>query len=295
MKYGSQSMVNKVESILIKHPRDAFISQDHLDQTWQSFKYEGCPDFDIAVKEFSEFEKIIRKWVPDVHYLPLDQLVGIDSIYTHDTVKVTDHGAIYFPMGKTLRKPETRATQLYLEKLGVKTLGHIQGKGKMEGGDIVWLDDQTVAIGLGYRTNEEGIRQFRELTKNFIKEIIVVPLPYADGPDACLHLMSLISMVHQNLAVVYLKYMPIFLKNILENRGILLINVSDEEYDRLGSNILALAPGKCVMLQGNPEIQNKLEKAGLEIHLYPGSDLSIKGTGGPTCLTQPIFRTSGTD
>ncbi|MBT4287335.1 MAG: amidinotransferase [Deltaproteobacteria bacterium] len=295
MKYGSQSMVNKVDSILIKHPRDAFISQEHLNQNWQSYKYEGCPDFDNAVQEFTEFERIICQWVPVVHYLPLNQSIGIDSIYTHDTVKVTNHGAIYFPMGKTLRKPETLATQLYLEKIGVKTLGHIEGKGKMEGGDIVWLDEQTVAIGLGYRTNEEGIRQFRELTKNFIKEIIVVPLPHADGPDACLHLMSLISMVHQNLAVVYLKYMPVFFKNIMENRGISLINVSDEEYDRLGSNVLALAPGKCVMLQGNSEIQNKLEKAGLEIYPYPGSDLSIKGTGGPTCLTQPIFRTSEMD
>lgn len=295
MKYGSQSMVKKVHSILIKHPQNAFINQDHLNQNWQSFKYEGCPKFDNAVKEFSEFEKIIRNMVPDVHYLPLNQSVGIDSIYTHDTVKVTDHGAIYFPMGKALRKPETKAMQLYLEEIGIKTLGHIEGEGKMEGGDIVWLDEETVAIGIGYRTNEEGIRQFRELTKAFIKEIIVVQLPHAEGPDACLHLMSLISMVHQNLAVVYLKYMPVFFKKILENRGISLINVSDAEYDRLGSNVLALAPGKCIMLQGNPEIQSKLEKAGIDIYLYPGLDLSIKGTGGPTCLTQPIFRTSEMD
>lgn len=295
MEYGCQSMVNKIESILIKHPKDAFISQEHLNQKWQDYHYIGCPDFETTINEFSEFEKIIQKWVPDIHYLPADQSVGIDSIYTHDSVKVTRQGAIYFPMGKALRKPETAAMQCYLEKTGIKTLGHIKGQGKMEGGDIVWLDDQTVAIGLGYRTNEEGIRQFKELTKNFIEEIIVVPLPYADGPDACLHLMSLISLINQKLAVVYLKYMPVFFKKLLENRGITLINVSEEEYDSLGSNILALAPGKCVMLQGNPNIQNQLEKAGIEIYLYPGSDLSIKGTGGPTCLTQPLFRNSTMD
>jgi arginine deiminase len=292
MEYGCQSMVNKVESILIKHPKDAFISQEHLNQKWKDYKYIGCPDFEAAVKEFSEFEKIIKKWVPDIHYLLSEKSVGIDSIYTHDSVKVTKQGAIYFPMGKALRKTETSAMQRYLEDIGIKTLGHIEGKGKMEGGDIVWLDDQTVAVGLGYRTNEEGIRQFRALTENFIKEVIIVPLPYADGPDACLHLMSLISLINQNLAVVYLKYMPVFFKKLLENRGITLINVSEKEYNHLGSNILALAPGKCVMLQGNPKVQNLLEKSGVEIYLYPGLDLSIKGTGGPTCLTQPLFRTS---
>jgi len=291
MKYGCQSMFDKLESILIKHPKDAFISQNHLNENWKAFNYEGVPHFESAIQEFSKFEKIIREWVPEVHYLPVDKNVGIDSIYTHDSVKVTRHGAIYFPMGKKLRTPETRAMQSYLESIEIKTLGHIKGKGKMEGGDIVWLDDQTVAIGLGYRTNKEGIDQFKVLTHDFIKEIFIIPLPHAEGPDACLHLMSLISMIDHDLAVVYLKYMPVFFKEILESRGITLIDVSDEEYNRLGSNVLAIAPRECIMMQGNPEIQNKLKKLGAEVHLYPGLELSLKGTGGPTCLTQIIYRT----
>jgi arginine deiminase len=292
MKYGCQSMFEKVESILIKHPRDAFISQDHLNDNWQAFDYEGVPDFKGAIQEFSRFEQIIKECVPQVHYLPVDQNVGIDSIYTHDSVKITKHGAIYFPMGKTLRGPETFAMQSYLESISIKTLGHIKGKGKMEGGDIVWLDEGTVAIGQGYRTNKEGIDQFHKLTNNFIKKIYIIPLPHAQGPAACLHLMSLISMIDHDLAVVYLKYMPVFFKEILESRGITLIDVSDEEYNRLGSNVLALSPGKFIMMQGNPEIQNKLKQLGVKVHLYPGLELSLKGTGGPTCLTQPVFRTS---
>ena len=286
MKYGCQSMFDKAETILIKHPQDAFISQDHLNDSWQEFDYQAVPDFEKALQEFSRFEQIILDHVPQVLYLPFDKNVGMDSIYTHDSVKITRHGAIYFPMGKSLRESETWAMESYLESISIKTLGHIKGKGKMEGGDIVWLDDQTVALGMGYRTNKEGIDQFLKLTGDFIKEFFIIPLPHAEGPDACLHLMSLISMIDHDLAVVYLKYLPVFFKEILESRGITLIDVSDEEYDRL-----ALSPRNCIMIQGNPDIQNKLTNLGVNIHLYPGIELSLKGTGGPTCLTQPVFRT----
>jgi N-dimethylarginine dimethylaminohydrolase len=288
-------MVDAIGSILIKHPRDAFIDQEHLNRHWQAFNYTQVPDFDRAVREFSLFEQALGKWVPEILYLPFDGKVGMDSIYTHDSVKITRHGAVYFPMGKPLRQQEGAAMQACLEGMGIRTLGHIRGKGKMEGGDLVWLDDQSVAIGLGYRTNQEGIDQFAAMTRSFIKEMIVVPLPHADGPSACLHLMSLISMVDHDLAVVYLKYMPVFFKELLERRGITLLDVSEEEYDRLGSNVLALGPRKCLMLEGNPGIQGRLEQAGAEVLVYPGDDLSIKGTGGPTCLTQPILRTPDTE
>lgn len=285
-------MFEKIETILIKHPKDAFINQNHLNDHWKVFGYTGPPDFVKACEEFSKFEQVIREWVPEVLYLPRDKQVGIDSIYTHDSVKITRYGAVYFPMGKRLREPETLAMQSYLESINIKTLGHIKGKGKMEGGDIVWLDEHSVAIGLGYRTNQEGIDQFMELTRDFIKEIVIVPLPHAEGPAACLHLMSLISMIDHDLAVVYLEYMPVFFKEILERRGMTLVDVSKEEYFRLGSNVLALGPRKCLMLKGNLKTENRLKQLGAEVHLYPGDELSIKGTGGPTCLTQPIFRTS---
>jgi len=290
MNYGCQSMVGILDSVLIKHPKDAFVSQEHLNKHFKEFNYIGCPDYKKVLKEYETFEKIIKQHAKNVYYLPQSDNAGLDSIYTHDTVKITHKGAIYFPMGKPLRKGEPNTTRACLESIGIPTLGYIKGEGKMEGGDVVWLDDKTIAVGRGYRTNYKGIRQLKELVKDFIDEIIIVPLPYGDGEDACLHLMSLISMVDEDLAVVYSKYMPVFFREYLIKRSIKLIEVSDKEYNFLGSNVLALAPRKCLVLKGSHITKEKLIKAGAEVYEYEGYELSFKGTGGPTCLTCPIYR-----
>lgn len=290
MKYGCQSMTGKIESILIKHPRDAFISQENLDRTWEEYRFLGCPDYEKVLDEYQIFEDILKRHIPDIHYLPRDSRTGLDSIYTHDPLKITKKGAIYFPMGKAVRGRENLATREYLESIGVPTLGVITAPGKIEGGDILWLDDRTVAIGRGYRTNDEGIRQFRELTKGLIDEYIIVPMPHGEGEDACLHLMSIISLVDTDKAVVYSKYMPVFFRDLLLARGLQLIECNDAEYDYLGTNLLALEPGTCILIEGCPDVQAKLEAAGVTVHNYPGRNLSYYGTGGPTCLTCPITR-----
>lgn len=290
MQYGCQSMVGKIESILLKRPQQAFISQEHLNQNWEAFKYFGCPDYETVLKEYAAFEAIIKEHVKDVYYLPQDDRTGLDSIYTHDPLKITKKGAIYFPMGKELRSKEYLATQQYLESIGIPTLGVIQAPGKMEGGDVLWIDEKTVAIGRGYRTNDEGIRQFKELTKDIIDEYIIVPMPHGEGEDCCLHLMSIISFVDVDKAVVYSKYMPVFFREYLLGRGIQLIECNDQEYDYLGSNLLALEPGTCVLIAGCPEIQKKVEEAGVTVYTYEGKELSYRGTGGPTCLTCPLLR-----
>lgn len=290
MRYGCQSMVGKIDTIIIKHPEEAFISQENLDQKWKPFNYVSCPDYEKSLKEYSRFEEIIQEHVENVHYLPKDDKTGLDSIYAHDTCKITSKGAIMFTVGKELRRGETGATRKFLEGIGVPILGEISGEGTMEGGDVVWLDEKTVAVGRGYRTNYEGIRQFRELTKDIVDEFIVVELPHGDGPDECLHLMSVISMVDHDLAVVYSKLMPVSFRDLLTERGIELIEVDDAEYANLGSNVLALAPRVCVMPAGNPKTREKLEKAGAKVYEYEGHDISFKGTGGPTCLTLPVTR-----
>ena len=290
MNYGCQSMVGKIQSILLKRPQQAFISQENLNQSWEKFHYFGCPDYQKTLEEYAAFEKIIQDNVENVYFLPEDDRTGLDSIYTHDPLKITKKGAIYFPMGKELRSREYLATQQYLESLGIPTLGVIQAPGKMEGGDVLWIDEKTVAIGLGYRTNTEGIRQFKELTKDIVDEYIIVPMPHGDGQDCCLHLMSIISFVDTDKAVVYSKYMPVFFREYLLNTGIQLIECGDQEYDYLGSNLLALAPGKCVMIKGCPEIQKKVEDAGVTVYTYAGHEMSYRGTGGPTCLTCPLTR-----
>ena len=289
-KFGCQSMTGKIEAILIKRPEQAFISQENLNNTYEEFCYFGCPDYEKVIDEYNAFEKIIKDNVENVYYLPQDDRTGLDSIYAHDPLKITKKGAIYFPMGKELRGKEFMATREYLECLGVPTLGVIEAPGKMEGGDVLWIDEKTVAIGRGYRTNDEGIRQFKELTKDIVDEYIIVPMPHGDGEDCCLHLMSIISFVDTDKAVVYSKYMPVFFREYLIEKGIQLIECNDEEYDYLGSNVLALAPGKCVTIGGNPDIVKKMEDAGVEVYTYEGKEVSYRGTGGPTCLTAPLYR-----
>ena len=290
MNYGCQSMVGKIESILLKKPQQAFISQENLNRTWEEFKYFGCPDYEKVLEEYAVFEQFIKENVENVYYLPEDDRTGLDSIYTHDPLKITKKGAIYFPMGKQLRSKEYMATKAYLESIGVPTLGEIKAPGKMEGGDVLWIDEKTVAIGRGYRTNDEGIRQFKELTKDIVDEYIIVPMPHGDGVDCCLHLMSIISFVDRDKAVVYSRYMPVFFREYLIEKGIQLIECNDQEYDYLGSNVLALEPGKCITIAGNPDIVKKMRDAGVEVLTYEGKELSYKGTGGPTCLTCPIMR-----
>ena len=290
MNYGCQSMTGKIEAILIKRPEEAFISQENLNANWEKFNYFGCPDYEKVIEEYNEFEKFIKENIPEVYYLKQDDRAGLDSIYAHDPLKVTKKGAIYFPMGKELRGREREATREYLESIGIPTLGEIKAPGKMEGGDVLWIDEKTVAIGRGYRTNDEGIRQFKELTKDIIDEYIIVPMPHGDGEDCCLHLMSIISFVDTDKAVVYSKYMPVFFREYLIEKGITLIECGDEEYDYLGTNVLCVAPGKCITIAGNPEITAKMRDAGIDVTTYEGKELSYRGTGGPTCLTCPLYR-----
>lgn len=290
MNYGCQSMTGKIETIIIKHPNSAFIDQSNLDNKWEEFNYVSRPDFGNALEEYKVFESIIKENVANVHYLTINENTGLDSIYTHDTCKITSKGAIMFNVGKPLRRGEANATKALLQEIGIPILGEIGGTATMEGGDVVWLDEKTIAVGRGYRTNEEGIRQLRELTKDIVDEFIVVDLPHGDGPDECLHLMSVISMVDKDLAVVYSKFMSVSFRELLISRGIELLEVNDKEYANLGSNVLALAPRLCVVPAGNPDIKEKLENAGAKVYDYKGDDISFKGTGGPTCLTLPVTR-----
>lgn len=290
MDYGCQSMTGKIEGVIIKHPANAFISREHLARNWREFRFTQCPDFEKTLREFEAFEQIIKDNVPEVLYLPKNDDVGMDSIYTHDPVKITAKGAVLMNMGKAQRANEPDAMKELLEDLGVPILGAITGDGLMEGGDVVLLNAETVIVGQGYRTNDEGIRQFKELTEDLVDTVMVVPLPHGEGPHECLHLMSIISMIDTDLAAVYSRYMPVFFRNFLLERGIQLVEVKDAEFQRLGSNILTLAPRKVLMLEDNPKTRAKLEEQGVEVLTYAGAELSLKGTGGPTCLTCPIHR-----
>lgn len=290
MKTGSQSMVDKIQTVVIKHAREAYVSQEYLEKNWRKWGFFSCPDYEKCVEEYAEFEAIIKALIPEVLSMPKDEEAGLDSIYSHDSVKFTKKGAIILNMGKEARRNEPKAMKAYLESIGVPILGEIKNEGTVEGGDVLWLEDNKVAIGRGYRTNDEGIRQFKELVKDIVDEVIVVPMPHGNNEEECLHLMSVISPIDKDLAVVYSRYMPVFFRQMLIAKGIKLIEVIDEEYMPLGTNILTVEPRKVVILKGNPDIKEKLLKESVEIYEYEGQYISLPGNGGATCMTAPLLR-----
>jgi N-dimethylarginine dimethylaminohydrolase len=193
-------------------------------------------------------------------------------------------------MGKEQRRREPAAIGEYLPQIGVPILGRISGDGTLEGGDVVWVDERTLAVGRGYRTNDEGIRQLRELTADIVDEIVVVPLPHWNGPTDVLHLMSFLSPIDHDLALVYSRLMPVPFREWLLTRGVRLVEVPDTEYDTMACNVLAVAPRQCIMLEGNPRTRKLLEAEGVEVRVFGGAEICAKGAGGPTCLTRPILR-----
>jgi len=191
-------------------------------------------------------------------------------------------------MGKTLRRGEEEAMAQQLEAMGVPIHYRLHGEAMAEGGDLLWLDEHTLAVGQGFRTNAAGLRQLQEALPAV--EIIPVQLPYFQGPEACLHIMSFISMIDHDLAVVYPPFMPVPFWQLLQERGIQFVAVPEAEFATMGPNVLALGPRQCLMLAGNPITRQRLEAAGCQVSLYTGNEISLKAGGGATCLTRPILR-----
>jgi N-dimethylarginine dimethylaminohydrolase len=224
-----------------------------------------------------------------VHLLPQDDALTLDAIYVRDASLITPRGVVLCRMGKQSRSGEPEAQGQAFKHAGITVLSAIQRPGKVEGGDIVWFDERTLAVAHGYRTNAEGIQQLRRLVGEGV-EVLVVPLPHYRGPGDVFHLMSIVSPVDRDLAVVYSPLMPVPFREWLGGRGIRLVEVPDEEFDSMGGNVLAIAPRRCVMVDGNPVTRARLEWAGAEVLAYDGTEISLKGGGGPTCLTRPLER-----
>ncbi len=284
------SMYKKLNTVIIKHPKDAFISQEHLSNEWKRFNYINEPDFIKAQHEYEHFLSIVKEHVDRIEYLPSSDRVGLDSLYAHDPVKFTKNGAIILKSGKTLRQPEAEVYKEFLQEKQIPIVGELTGEAVADGGDLIWLDDRTLLIGRGYRTNDEAILQIKEMVKDIVDEVIVVQLPHDQGENECLHLMSIISIVDEDLAVVYSRLMPVFLRQLLIKRGYQLIEVPEQEYLSLGCNVLALAPRVCMLVSGNPVTKQQLIDAGATVYEYEGNEISYLGTGGPTCLTCPVVR-----
>lgn len=288
----SQSEVGRITRLIVKEPRHAFKSQAAIAAQWQALNFTGAPDFARAVDQYENFVALLRHKNCEIAFLPPADGTGMDSIYVRDAAVVCDRGVVLCRMGKPLRAGEPAAQETAFRALGLTILGAIQPPGKLEGGDVAWLDKRTLAVGRGYRTNDSGIAQLCDLLGDSIDELITVPLPHHRGPGDVFHLMSILSPVDRDLAVVYSPLTPVPFREQLLERGFTLVEVPDEEFERMGANVLALAPRRCVMLAGNPITRSRLEAVGAEVAEYEGSEISLKGGGGPTCLTRPLQRQS---
>ena len=290
MTFSRQSDVDPIKSLILKHARDAFVSQETIDREWRDLNYLEPPDFERAVAEYDRFAELLRAPGLEVHWLSQDPNVSLDSLYARDASIVCRKGIILCHMGKRERRREPGAQQALFDTLGIPLLGRIRGEGRVEGGDVVWLDEDTLAVGRGYRTNDEGIRQLRVLLDGCVRELIVVPLPHWKGPVDVFHLMSIISPLDRDLALIYAPLVPVPFLEKLQSMGFELLSVPDTEFDTMGGNVLALSPRRCLMLAGNPETRARLETAGVTVSVFEGKEICMKGGGGPTCLTRPMVR-----
>lgn len=290
IKVGCQSMVDTIQSIVLKHPRDAYQNQEKIDEEWKALNYVSTPDYLKAVSDYETFINLLHQFDIKIHFLPPDRDTTLDSVYTHDPAVVTDKGVILCRMGKEARRKEANTMELFFQETGIPILGWITGEGKLEGGDVLWIDRRTVAVGMGYRSNAEGIYQFKALLGNGVEEVIPVPLPHWNGPTDCLHLLSLISPIDHDVYLVYSRLLPVPFRQRLLERGIRLLEVPEDEYNSMACNVLTVSPRKCIMIHGNPKTKHMLMTERVEVWTYDGSEISLKGAGGPTCLTRPLLR-----
>jgi N-dimethylarginine dimethylaminohydrolase len=278
-------MVAPLKRVLVRKPAPPATGEES-----SAFAYPRTVDHARTVLEHDAFCALLEQGGAEVVLAGPDEAGLLDAIFAYDPSLMTDAGAILLRPGKELRLDEVDLAERSYTELGIPVIGRIEAPGTVEGGDAVWLDEQTLAVGRGYRTNDEGIRQLRELLAPRGIEVITVDLPHWRGPGECLHLMSFISPVADRLAVVYLPLMSVPFVEELKRRGWSFIEVPDEEFETHGCNVLALAPMRVLVCNGSPVTRARLEAAGCNVVVYTGDEISHNRAGGPTCLTRPILR-----
>jgi N-dimethylarginine dimethylaminohydrolase len=274
------NMTGRLERVLVRPPGTDF-------SRWREYGWRAEPDALRIAEEHEELQAALAEAGAEVVVAETAADGNLDAVYVYDPA-ITDRGAILLRPGKIERRGEVEAMRADFQAAGLPIAAELEEPALAEGGDTLWLDDQTLVVGLGYRTNEGGARQLAEALPEV--EVLTVDLPHYHGPDKVMHLMSLVSPVDRDLALVYLPLMPVRLVELLQERGYELVEVPDEEFESMGCNVLALGPHVALALNGNPETRRRLEAAGVDVRVYSGEELSRKGDGGPTCLTRPLER-----
>ena len=255
---------------------------------WRACGWRGEPDAAAIAREHEALCSLLEGAGAEVVFAESDAEGNPDAIYTYDPALVSEEGALLLNPGKEIRRTEPAALGEDLERAGVPIAGRLNGTQWAEGGDFCWLDERTLLAGRGYRTNSDGIWAVERLLNGV--EVLVFDLPHWHGREEVMHLLSLLSPLADDLVVAYPPLLPVRLAQLLEERGIEIVPVPDEEFESMGTNVLALAPRVGLMVEGNPETRRRLEQAGVDVLVYEGNELS-KGNGGPTCLTRPLLRT----
>lgn len=287
-QYGAQSMAAPIRRVVMRSAASAMAGADRA-------RWHYGPGFDAAKAgaQHAALAGLVAasgaaiEWLPDVE----DGLA--DSVFTHDPSLMTDRGAIILSMGKALRRPEPGLHEETYRRLGIPILGRIEDPGQVEGGDCVWVDTRTLAVGRGVRTNEAGIRQLAAMLAPLGVEVIGYDLPLWQGEEACLHLMSVISPLADDLALVHPPLLPVAFYQLLRDRGIRLVAGDPEEFAAshgLSLNVLPTAPREVIAVAGFPKTAAAMEAAGCTVATFEADALCIACEGGPTCLTRPILR-----
>ena len=279
--YGCQSMTGELRRVLVRAPRAEDL------HGWRMCGWRAEPDARRIAEEHEAFCALLELAGAEVVHAGSHADGNPDAIYTYDPALVADDGALLLHPGKECRRGEVAAMAEDFERAGVPRAGELQDPEWAEGGDCCWLDERTLLVGCAYRTNEAGIARLRALLPEV--EVSAYDLPRWRGRGEVMHLMSLISPLAPDLAVVYAPLLPTRLAQLLEEREIELVEVPDEEFESMGTNVLALAPRLALAVEGNPRTRERMERAGVEVLTYRGDELS-KGDGGPTCLTRPLLR-----
>lgn len=280
-RFGSASMTGRLERVLVRPP----LAEDS--ENWREYGWRAAPDHASAAAEHEAFCGLLEAAGAEVVVSRHDP-GNPDAIYVYDPVLIGDQGAVLLRPGKDGRRTEPGALAPALAATGIPIVVELLAPVFVEGGDTLWLDNRTLLVGIGYRTNQEAVAALAGAFPGV--EVIAFDLPHWNGRGEVMHLMSFISPLDGDLALVYPRIAPVRLLDLLAERGIEVVEVPDEEFETQGSNVLALGPRRALALDGNPETRRRMERAGVEVVVYRGDEISRKGDGGPTCLTRPLLR-----
>ena len=287
-------MTDELLRVMVCPPRNAGWDTPAKAALWQELGFQHSPDFAAAQSQHEILCRLLRESGAEVVSLPASESLTLDAVYAHDASLATDRGLVLMNPGKKNRVAEAQAHADFCRQLGIPVLGEIGLPGTSESGDMVWLDSRILLIGAGYRTNKPGIGQMRSLlsSKDSLKnvEVLSAPLPYGPGPSACLHLMSLMSMLDDQTILVDLPWLAVETVELLKARAFRLLEIDYSERATLACNVLALGNSRLIALEENVKTNQRMRDAGFDVRTFPGSEICINGAGGPTCLTRPLLR-----